>query len=116
MTGGGPWQAWVATGLTAASILLYVAIVAGEGIAEGDLLSIIGIVASLVVAAVCTAGAALLRRRQTSIVLLVIALIPLVAWGFLGAWTIGGLFLLSGAFVVAALWTVVRDRPEHDRA
>ncbi len=110
----GPWQAWVAAGLTAASTVLYVAVVSSEGIAEGDLGSIITIASTLALAAVLTAQAALVSNRQLAMGLLGIALVPLVIWGVLGAWTIGGLFLLSAVFVGFALWSMSRNRPEND--
>lgn len=116
MRDGGPWQAWVAAGLTTGSTGLYLALVTGEGLAEGDLSKVIAIAGSLTIAAVCAAGAALVRSRRISTGLLVIALIPLATWGVLGASTIGGLFLLSGAFVGAALWAVSRSSRERDGA
>ncbi len=106
MRHGGPWQAWVAAALTVASTGLYLALVTGEGVAEGDLSKVIAIAGSLTVAAVCAAGAAVVRSRRISAGLLVVALVPLATWGVLGAPTIGGLFLLSGAFVGAALWSL----------
>lgn len=100
--------------MTAASTVLYVVVVTSEGIAEGDLGGIITIASSLALAVVLTVQAALVSNRRLAMGLLGIALVPLVVWGFLGAWTIGGLFLLSAVFVGSALWTLSRNRPEKD--
>lgn len=110
----GPWQAWVAAGMTAASTVLYVVVVTSEGIAEGDVGSILTIASTLALAAVLTVQAALVSNRRLAMGLLGIALVPLVMFGLLGAWTIGGIFLLSAVFVGFALWSLSRDRPEKD--
>lgn len=110
----GPWQAWVAAALSGASTVLYVVVVTRGATAPEDVANIIGIAASLGVAAACTAAAALGRHRRTALGLLWIALVPLLVWGVLGAWTIGGLFLLAAAFVMAASWSVGRHRVAPD--
>ncbi len=74
-----------------------------EGVTHEDVPIVVGIITSLLVASLCAAGAGLSRHPRTSLVLLLVALIPLLVWGVLGPMTIGALFLFAAGLLFMAL-------------
>lgn len=111
MKSKGPWQAWVGSALAAVFTLFYLVGLSIEGVESEDVPGVAGISLSLIAGSVFAGLAAWARNRRAAVVLLVLALIPLLVWGILGAMTIGGLFLVAASFLIAALTKVASWKP-----
>lgn len=101
-----PWQARVGAALAGVVAVLYVVLATGGDVVDEDVTAVVGIAASLFIAAVCATGAVLVRSRRATVVLLAVAVVPLLIWGLLSM-TIGPLLLLAAGFLIAALVKVV---------